>query len=234
MEVISGVYSIQNNVSGKMYVGSSKNIYKRWEQHKKCLNNHKHHSMDLQNDWDKQGEKDFSFNILLQTDLANAKKYEREYIDKMQLEKFGYNVAEKGGYKQNIKKRLDMECRLLKNVINNYYIPDGNVFCYDVFEIADKLKWSVSYLIHFLGIDSCKCFNKAVLIDDETAVQLNWDNDNIYLTACNVCKFRQKEINNEDIDYIYLSILEEIPIYLSEYFNSYFNLKRRKKNDDTV
>lgn len=60
LEVISGVYSIQNNVSGKMYVGSSKDIYRRWKEHKRYLNNHKHHSMDLQNDWDKQGEKDFS------------------------------------------------------------------------------------------------------------------------------------------------------------------------------
>lgn len=35
MEII-GIYQILNKINNKYYVGSSKDIYKRFEQHKKC------------------------------------------------------------------------------------------------------------------------------------------------------------------------------------------------------
>ena len=41
MEVISGIYEIENLVNGNKYVGSSKDIYERWVQHQRELRKEK-------------------------------------------------------------------------------------------------------------------------------------------------------------------------------------------------
>lgn len=55
-EVICGVYSITNKINGKKYIGSSKDIYKRWLQHTCLLNKGTHENVYLQKSWDKYGE----------------------------------------------------------------------------------------------------------------------------------------------------------------------------------
>ena len=192
MKVVSGVYSIQNNITGRLYIGSSKDIHKRWREHKSNLFNHTHHSMDLQNDWDKYGEDNFSFNILLETDIANALKMEREYIDKMQTERFGYNVSKRGGFKDNFIKRTKMKYELLKEAIKGYYIPDGNSYQFEIHEITNKAKLSISDLIKLLRVDYYHNILNPIKIDDETVAMLNWDKDNIYLSVTNAPKYEEK------------------------------------------
>lgn len=55
-----GVYSIRNKVNGRVYVGSTRNsFYKRFHIHLKHLRNSKHHSKELQKDWNTYGEDAF-------------------------------------------------------------------------------------------------------------------------------------------------------------------------------
>ena len=51
MEIISGIYCIENIINGKKYIGSSKDIYGRWVQHENELNKGRHHSSYLQHEW---------------------------------------------------------------------------------------------------------------------------------------------------------------------------------------
>ena len=90
---VSGVYLIQCNKNGKNYIGSSKNIKERWREHISCLRDKRHHSMKLQEDWDKFGEDQFEFHILVKTDYANAKKLEDEYIKKFKSDKFNVHMS---------------------------------------------------------------------------------------------------------------------------------------------
>ena len=60
----SGIYMIKNNVDGKVYIGSSKNINKRKNRHFSELRHNKHNSIHLQKAFNKFGEESFSFNIL--------------------------------------------------------------------------------------------------------------------------------------------------------------------------
>lgn len=63
-EILSGIYKITNTLNNKVYVGSSKDIYGRWVQHKNKLNQNKHHNRYLQFAWNKYGEENFVFKII--------------------------------------------------------------------------------------------------------------------------------------------------------------------------
>ena len=60
----SGVYKILNIKTGKVYIGSSNSVKKRWKFHLFHLHRRTHHSILLQRAWDKYGEKSFVFLII--------------------------------------------------------------------------------------------------------------------------------------------------------------------------
>lgn len=63
-EIVAGVYKIENIINGNLYVGSSKDVYGRWVQHKRELKKNSHHSRHLQRAWNQYGEENFIFNII--------------------------------------------------------------------------------------------------------------------------------------------------------------------------
>ena len=58
-----GIYTIKNIINGKFYLGSSKNIEKRWNRHLYELRNNRHHSWYLQRAFIKYGENSFKLII---------------------------------------------------------------------------------------------------------------------------------------------------------------------------
>lgn len=90
-KVISGVYVIKNIQNGKLYVGSSINIYSRWATHKTQLRNNSHPNLYLQRVWNKYGEASFRFQILLICEPEKVVLYEQKAIDKFDAFKNGYN-----------------------------------------------------------------------------------------------------------------------------------------------
>ena len=63
-EKLIGIYSITNKINGKVYVGQSVNVYKRWKDHKYELNKNIHHNIYLQRAWNKYGKGNFEFEII--------------------------------------------------------------------------------------------------------------------------------------------------------------------------
>jgi group I intron endonuclease len=90
-----GVYAIVNTVDGKMYVGSSTNIKKRWGDHLWFLRNNKHRNPYLQNAFNKYGEASFEFRILEaianEDELLAAEQYWLDYTQCYDRE-HGYNI----------------------------------------------------------------------------------------------------------------------------------------------
>jgi len=79
-----GVYAIRNIVSGRVYVGSTIKIRKRWGEHRSLLESGKHHSIRLQRSWIKHGADAFAFEILELIDETNGLlKAEQVWIDKL-------------------------------------------------------------------------------------------------------------------------------------------------------
>lgn len=60
----SGVYAIIHTGTGRAYIGSSKNILVRCQNHRSSLRSRKHHNPHLQNAWNKYGESAFQFTAL--------------------------------------------------------------------------------------------------------------------------------------------------------------------------
>lgn len=90
----SGIYKITNKTNGKIYVGSAKNINKRWKRHIYELNNQKHHNIILQNAWNKYGCDNFKIEIIELIRPELLLKREQYYIDKLNpFVENGYNIA---------------------------------------------------------------------------------------------------------------------------------------------
>jgi group I intron endonuclease len=93
--ILAIVYAIKNKVTGKMYVGSSRQKgNNRWKAHLKSLKIGNHHSDKLQRSWNKHGEENFEYIILEQIN-ENDDQFEREqiWIDKYNSFHKGYNAA---------------------------------------------------------------------------------------------------------------------------------------------
>lgn len=90
----TGVYQIRNKVNGKVYIGSTSSCFKeRWRNHRCQLGKKRHHSIHLQRAWDKYGESNFEFEILLRCPASLCIQKEQEYMDALKSYKcaFGYN-----------------------------------------------------------------------------------------------------------------------------------------------
>lgn len=61
---VCGIYVIRHRASGREYVGSSVDIYKRAGKHKSDLSKNRHHSPILQNAWNKHGADEFEMEVV--------------------------------------------------------------------------------------------------------------------------------------------------------------------------
>jgi group I intron endonuclease len=86
----SGIYKIENLINGKCYIGSASNFSKRWRNHKCLLSNNKHHSIHLQRAWNKYGQQNFKFEILLCCEKEELIEKEQIHINMIEPE---YNIC---------------------------------------------------------------------------------------------------------------------------------------------
>ena len=95
----TGVYMIRNIVNGKVYIGSSVNVERRFGDHRRSLRRGTHTSRYLQNAWNKHGEQSFVFVAKTECEEACLLDVEQEYMD-LYLSydsDCGYNICEKAG-----------------------------------------------------------------------------------------------------------------------------------------
>ena len=92
----SGIYLIKNIKNGKVYIGSAKRLVERLSNHIHSLKNNKHHSIHLQNAWNKYGESSFVCGVMeVINDENMLTTFEQKYMDqyKSYNQNFGYNIA---------------------------------------------------------------------------------------------------------------------------------------------
>lgn len=79
-KVVSGVYRIRNVISGTYYIGSSDNIYRRFEAHRRALRTGKHKNIGLQTSWRRHGEDAFKFEVLGVYPSCTIREEERKLL----------------------------------------------------------------------------------------------------------------------------------------------------------
>lgn len=88
----SGVYAITHNVSGKRYIGSSRNMRSRLNEHKRNLIKSAHFNVKLQNAVNKHGMDAFTFEPLIRCAEHDLILFEQRAIDGFDSCKNGYNI----------------------------------------------------------------------------------------------------------------------------------------------
>lgn len=103
---IIGVYIILNNINNKVYIGQSRNIKRRWREHRK-----KNLKGILYDDIRTYGLENFSFSLLVEIDDSEKTQELLDYYEKLYILKYnstnedeGYNIAS-GGLKYNCAER---------------------------------------------------------------------------------------------------------------------------------
>ena len=112
----SGVYKITNEVTGKFYIGSSKDIDARFERHKTLLRTNNHVNTILQRSWNKYGPDKFTFAILEECSIEKCIEREQHYLDTLQpFKSIGYNITKQAGGGDNFTNNPNKEEMREKN-----------------------------------------------------------------------------------------------------------------------
>jgi group I intron endonuclease len=92
----AGIYKISNTITGKIYIGSSRNMLQRFKRHLNLLKNERHVNEYLQRSWDKHGKDAFTFEVMeIVEDIGQLVIVEQRYIDELKCcdKAIGYNIA---------------------------------------------------------------------------------------------------------------------------------------------
>lgn len=90
-----GIYGILNIETGRIYVGSSTRMKRRWLEHRRTLNLGRHHNQWLQRSWNHHGPENFIFYVIAQgCSMNELAAMETGYIQKFRADTTGiFNSA---------------------------------------------------------------------------------------------------------------------------------------------
>lgn len=205
-----GIYKIENKVNGKVYIGESINIENRWSQHIKDLNENKHHSYKLQSDWNKYGEVNFIFEILLKVELSKVNPIkkalcllkEEEYISNLNSITNGYNIKSNNINEACLKK----ECGLTQSYMKTFTDKFNKGHYTEIDGCLVEESYSIRDLAKGLGLGIYK------LVD--VLIELNYytkDNKSFKLKYKNYTDIKISNISNKSLgSKLYKELLNEL------------------------
>lgn len=121
----SGIYKISSiKFTDRIYIGSSTDFKRRKNEHFARLERNKHHSIILQNHYNKYGKKDLKFSIIEYCNENDLLTTEQSYLDS---NKTYFNVCKTAGNSRGVKqsdKTKRKRSRALKSFWNNNTMSD--------------------------------------------------------------------------------------------------------------
>jgi group I intron endonuclease len=84
-----GIYQIRCSATGRIYIGASTNVLRRWEIHRRDLRCGRHSATLMQDDWDAHGADSFAVTLLERVEGEHDHRFsdrEREWIAKLRPE----------------------------------------------------------------------------------------------------------------------------------------------------
>lgn len=83
MKKISAIYKITNTITGDCYIGSSKDIKRRWAEHKKLSVWNRQPNNPMYQDMKKYGVDKFELEILAEVEPDKLKEMEQQFIEEL-------------------------------------------------------------------------------------------------------------------------------------------------------
>ena len=124
-EIISGIYKITNTITNDFYIGSSKDVKKRWKEHKcpSYWNRYSNNPMYL--DMQKYGVDKFVFEVLAEVEADSLKEKEQYFIETLkptynQMNAKGWDIERRKKYKKEYN-RSEKGKESRKKANNKYY-----------------------------------------------------------------------------------------------------------------
>lgn len=124
---ICGIYTITNTENGKVYVGSSKDVHKRWDEHQKQLESKRHHNAKLQHAWNKTKGLPLEYAVVEECDGDILLEREQVWMDELDSYKSGYNCSSKAAYptskiKTSLKVKYEKEMEEICDNLISFYL----------------------------------------------------------------------------------------------------------------
>jgi group I intron endonuclease len=116
-----GIYCLQARSNGRLYIGASKNIRRRIQQHFSKLRNNKHDNPNLQQEFNQTGENGFMVAVLKECNPIDLARYEQRYLD---TQTGWYNVfkfADGSVFPEEVKKKIS-----ISQIGNTYGLGNAN------------------------------------------------------------------------------------------------------------
>lgn len=81
---IIGIYKITNTITGDCYIGSSKDVKKRWTAHKSPSRWNEHPNCPMYIDMKQYGVDKFEFQVIAEVEEGKLKEMEQQFIETLQ------------------------------------------------------------------------------------------------------------------------------------------------------
>ena len=108
-EIISAVYKIINTITNDFYIGSSKNVKRRWTKHKSKSTWKQYPNNLLYQDFQKYGIDKFELQILEEVEVDKLKEAEQQFIETLKptynsIRAKGFDIERRKKYKKEYNK----------------------------------------------------------------------------------------------------------------------------------
>lgn len=222
----SGIYMIENQVNGKIYIGQTSDLERRKKEHLSKLKNKTHYNLHLQSSFNKYGEDNFVFKVIKKNiPYYMMDSLEKRYIDIFQSNdnRYGYNLTS-GGQNINFDK-LSMSCIERKNktgiehvsIVESDTYKSGYKFRF-VYKNYTKNATTIDELEKKINKDGYKFniwdrdkYKKTLLFSDKIAMLLKTD--------CNKCGIKNISKVNSGFRYRKQENHNKTKIYKSNFYD---------------
>ena len=114
-----GIYRCVNINDGRSYIGQTKSLRIRKQQHLRLLRDHNHSNTHFQRSWDKHGEYNFDWYTVETCSVEELDELEQYYIDRYEAYSDGYNHTIGGGGTRGYKHSDEFKEQLRQRMIGS-------------------------------------------------------------------------------------------------------------------